>query len=96
MNNLLMFIALVCLLLAVVISYSVISSLALSISKIDIANSKILPKEVLSRFEEYLLNERILESVIVLNYRDATNTIVYSLAGSKFVAKLIGDKFYRM
>ena len=47
MNNLLMFIALVCLLLVVVISYSVISSLAMSISKIDIANSKYFQKRYL-------------------------------------------------
>lgn len=96
MNNLLMFVALICLLSAVVILYSVISSLALSIIKVDITNSKVLPKEILIRFEEYLLNKQIFESVIVLNYRDSTNTIVYSLCGQKFVVKLIGDKFYKM
>ena len=47
MNNLLMFVAFVCLLSAVVILYSVISSLALSIIKIDIVNSKVLPKRYL-------------------------------------------------
>lgn len=96
MNNLLMFVDLICLLSAVVISYSVIFSLALSIIKVDITNSKVLPKEILIRFEEYLLNKQIFESVIVLNYRDSTNTIVYSLGGQKFVVKLIGDKFYKM
>lgn len=96
MNNLLMFVALICLLSAVVISCSVIFSLALSIIKVDITNSKVLPKEILIRFEEYLLNKQIFESVIVLNYRDSTNTIVYSLGGQKFVVKLIGDKFYKM
>ena len=60
MNNLLMFVALICLLSAVVISYSVIFSLALSIIKVDITNSKVLPKEILIRFEEYLVNKQIL------------------------------------
>ena len=89
-------VAVISLLTGVVIAGDVISPIVSSIIKPNIVNSKVLPKDILSRFEEYLVEEHIYKSVVVLNYAETIGTIEYRLGSKEFIVKLVGDKFQKI
>lgn len=95
-DNLLMSIILFLLACTTLVTISIISSIVLSTIPVNIANPEILNKEILRKFEKYLRTENIFDSVIVLNFNDTNGNIVYVVSEETFIAKLIGDKFYRM
>ena len=95
-DKLLMSLILFLLACTTIVIISVISSIVLSTISVNITNPEVINKEILKKFEEYLRTENIFDLITILNFDDTNGNIVYVVSGETFIAKLIGDKFYRM
>lgn len=81
---------------AMSITYIIMHMIISAMTPISVINSKILSKDVLSKFKEYVRREHFHYSVIILDWDESNSLITYRLCGHKFIAKLGVDGFYRV
>lgn len=96
LDNLLMSLILFLLACTTIVTISIISSIVLSTIPINVINPEVLNKDILRKFERYLRTENIFDSVTVLNFDNTNGNIAYVVSEETFIAKLIGDRFYKM
>ena len=96
LHNILPYVVLLGMLSITSITYVILHKIILAMIPISVTNSKVLSKDILNKFKEYVRGEHFHISVTILNWDEPNGLITYRLCDHKFVAKLIGDKFYNM
>lgn len=96
LHNILPYIALLGMLSITSITHVILHVLILAMIPINVTNSKVLSKDILNKFKEYMRGEHFHTSVAILDWDESNNIITYSLCGYKFIAKLGVDGFYRI
>lgn len=96
LSSILPYVALLCMLSIMSITYIIMHIIISAMTPISVTNSKVLSKDILSKFKEYVRREYFHHSVTILDWDESNSLITYRLCGHKFIAKLGVDGFYRI